>query len=310
MKIVFFATSDFAIPSLVRLSENHDVLALVTKSDKPKGRHLLTRPSAIRLKAEELKMPLFCLEEIPPPIALEKLHGYTPDLFVVIAYGQILPSGILSIPKFYAIGLHASLLPKYRGASPISWAILNGESQTGVTVFKLNEKMDAGDIISQRKTEISDLDNVLTLSERLSRLGAESLSDAIVQIEKRQKKFEKQTEEEATYTPMLRKKDGVIDWKKSAVEIHNKVRAMLDWPGAFSVLNGRAIKIWLTEVVDVQAKEARKPGEIIKVAPDALFVSCGRGYIAIKELQTEGGRRMLVSDYLQGHKISSGDFFL
>lgn len=308
MRIVFFGTSDFAVPSLVRLKECHEIVAVVTKSDKPKGRHLLSRPSPVKPKAQELNIPLLFIEEIPQDSAIKEVKKYDADLFVVVAYGEILSSEILKIPKLDSIGLHGSLLPKYRGAAPINRAILNGDRESGVTVFRLNERMDTGDIILQKAIVILDSDNTESLSLKLSDLGANLLLEAIGLIEKGQQRFIKQKEDEATYAPKLKKEDGIIDWTKSAIQIHNQVRAMYNWPGAFSNLSGRTIKIWQTSVVSLKVEGLHKPGDIIKVEPNGIFVACGEGTLWIKELQIEGGRRMSVSDYLLGHKLGDVPF--
>ncbi len=310
MRIVFFGTSDFAVPSLVKLNASHELTAVVTKSDKPKGRHLLTKFSPVKSKAQELNIPLFFIEGVPRERVISELKKYNADLFVVVAYGEILSSEVLTIPKFYSIGLHGSLLPKYRGAAPINWAILNDDKETGVTVFRMDEGMDSGDIILQRRVKILDSDNTESLSLKLSVAGADLLLEAIGLIGNGETNFINQKEEEATFAPKLKKEDGIIDWTKSAVEIHNKVRAMYNWPGAFSNLSGRTVKIWQTHVVDSQPEGVNNPGEIIKIEPNGIFVACGKGMLRIKELQAEGGKRMPVSEYLRGHKIAVGDFFL
>ncbi len=308
MKIVFFGTSDFAVPSLSKLTKCYEIAVVITKPDRPQGRHLLTRPSAVKAKAQELGIPVSSIEDIPVAEAIDKLKNYKADLFVVIAYGQILPSTILSLPKLYSIGLHASLLPKYRGASPINWAILNGEKRTGVTVFKLTGKMDAGDIIMQEEEDISESDDAHTLSVKLSELGADLLLKATEAIERKQERLSRQKEAEATFTPKLKKEDGTIDWNKGSLEIHNKVRAMFGWPGAFSYLNGRKIKILTTEIAEPAPRKPHKPGEIIKLGPRGITVFCGQGAVRVKELQAEGGKRLTAADYLLGHKVSVGDF--
>ncbi|MFH0772245.1 MAG: methionyl-tRNA formyltransferase [Candidatus Omnitrophota bacterium] len=310
MKIVFFGSADFAVPALIKLKESNKILTVVTKPDKPKGRRLLTSPSEVKLKAQELGLNISHIEGLSPASASEMLAGYSADLFIAIAYGQILSLDILSLPKFYSVGLHASLLPKYRGASPINWAILNGETQTGVTVFRLNEKMDAGDIISQEVVKILESDNAETLYSRLSLTGADLLSRSIPLIESGRQELKRQNEAKATFTPKLKKEDGLINWTEDATLIHNKVRGLYNWPGTFSDFRGRKIKIWETETaVDAIRNERSKPGEIIKVESSAIFVACGCGVLKIKELQVEGGRRVAVSDYLSGHKISAGDCF-
>lgn len=309
MKILFFGTSDFAVPILSKLTKCHEIAAVITKPDSPQGRHLLTRPSAVKADAQELGLPVFSLEDLPLADAVHRLKSYEADLFVVIAYGQILPVGILSLPKFYSIGMHASLLPKYRGASPISWALLNGEKRTGVTVFKLSERMDAGDIIMQEEMDILSSDNAQTLSVRLSQAGADLLLKAVDVIEKRSECFKRQKDETATFTRRLKKEDGLIDWERSSVEVHNKVRAMFGWPGAFSDLNGHRVKILAAEIEESQRAGDYRPGEIIKVGTDTIEVSCGQGVVKIKELQAEGGKRLAVSEYLLGHNVRAGDFF-
>jgi methionyl-tRNA formyltransferase len=293
MKIVFFGTSDFAVPSLTGLAGCHDIAAVITKPDKPRGRHLLTCSSPVKEKAQELGLPVSSMEG-------PALKNYEADLFIAT----------LCLPKLYSIGLHASLLPKYRGASPINSALSNGETLTGVTVFKLSEKMDAGDIIMQEEVEILNSDNARMLSVKLSRAGADLLLKAVDVIGKRSECLKKQNDKEATFTRRLKKEDGLIDWKSGAAEIHNKVRAMFGWPGAFSDLNGHRVKILATEIARLERAETREPGRIVKAGPDAIEVSCGQGTIMVKELQAEGGKRLAASDYLLGHKVSAGDFFL
>lgn len=310
MTIVFFGTSGFAVPSLVKLSKFHDIAAVVTKPDKPKGRNLKPAPSIVKIKADSLGIPVISIDEMPAAQALAVLKKYKADLFVVIAYGKILSVEILSLPELYSIGLHASLLPKYRGASPINWAILNGEEKTGVTVFKLNGKMDAGEIIMQKEADILGPDNAETLSEKLSNLGANLLVKAADSIAERKAQFIKQDESEATVTPKLNKEDGRIDWNKPAPEIHNKVRAFYGWPGAFSRLNGRTIKIWDAEPADLPAQKAPAPGGIAALDSGGMIVACGNGFLRIKELQAEGGKRMKTSSYVLGNKVSVGDRFI
>lgn len=310
MRIVFFGTSAFAVPSLTKLALVHTIPAVITRPDTPQGRCLAMRPSAVKVKALRLGLEVRSIEEMLSTDLPCILRSYNADLFVVVAYGRILPRGILSIPVFYSIGLHASFLPRYRGACPINQALLAADEYTGVTVFKLAEKMDAGDIIMQEKIAILESDNALTLSEKLSEAGADLLLKAIGLIERGQESFIKQNDSCATFTSRLKKEDGIIEWRKSAFEIHNKVRGFYGWPGAFSALKGRKIKIWATEVTGIDAQRQGKPGEILGAAPDGLRVLCGLGILRIKELQEEGGRRLTAAEYLRGHKVKEGDFFL
>ncbi|MFA5339179.1 MAG: methionyl-tRNA formyltransferase [Candidatus Omnitrophota bacterium] len=310
MTIVFFGTSGFAVPSLVKLSKFHDIAAVVTKPDKPSGRSLKTAQSPVKIKADSLGIPVTSIDDISAAQALAELKKYKADLFVVISYGKILSGDILSLPKLYPVGLHASLLPEYRGASPISSALLNGEVRTGVTVFKLTGKMDAGEIIMQKEADILDLDNAETLSEKLSNLGANLLVNAVDSIAERKAQFTKQDESEATFTPKLKKEDGRIDWNKPAQEVRDKVRAYYGWPGAFSRLNGRTIKIWAAEPVGLPEQKGLAPGQIAALDGTGMIVACGSGFLRIKELQAEGGKRMKARDYVLGNKVSVGDSFV
>ncbi len=310
MTIVFFGTSAFAVPSLVKLSKFHDIAAVVTKTDKPKGRNLKTAPSPVKIKADSLGLPVTSIDDISAAQALAELKKYKADLFVVVSYGKILSVDILALPGLYPIGLHASLLPQYRGASPINRALLNGEVKTGVTVFKLAGKMDAGDIIMQKDADILDSDNAETLSEKLSNLGANLLVNAVDSIAEGKAQFTKQDESGATFTPKLKKEDGRIDWNKPAAEVRDKVRAFYGWPGAFSRLNGRTIKIWAAEPADLPAQKGIAPGQIAALDSGGITVACGSGFLRIKELQPEGGKRMKAKDYVLGNKVSVGSSFV
>ncbi len=310
MKIIFFGTSDFAVPSLIKLKNFHEISAVITKPDRPKGRRLAISPSPVKFKAGELNIPVFSIDDLSVSEAVEKLKRYEADLFIIIAYGRIVSSDLLSVPGFYSIGLHASLLPKYRGPSSINWAILNGDARTGVTVFRLNRKIDAGEIIMQREETILRSDNARTLSLRLAGLGADLLLRAIEDIKKGQAILTEQKEGEATFTPKLKKEAGVIDWTKSAGYIDNQIKAMYGWPGTYSTLKGRRVKIWEGEVAGIKPNRPFKPGEVITAGEDGIFVSCGEGILKIKEMQAEGGKRVAACDYLLGRRVSIGDFFL
>lgn len=309
MTIVFFGTSGFAVPSLVKLAKLHKIAAVVTKSDKPQGRDLKPLPSPVKAKAQSLGLEAISIDDMPVAAAVAALKKYKADIFVVVSYGKLLSSEILSLPRLYPVGLHASLLPKYRGASPINWAILNGEEKTGATVFKLTEKMDAGEIMMKKDADILDSDNSETLSEKLSNIGANLLVSAADLIEEGKAQFVKQDESEATFTPKLKKEDGRIEWDKPAAEIHNKVRAFYGWPGAFSRLKGGVIKIWATEVSVLPAQGDPAPGRIAAIDNDGILVACGNGALRIKELQAEGGKRMKASAYVLGNRVSIGDHF-
>ncbi len=310
MKIVFLGTSEFAVPSLKKLHNTHGITAVITKSDKPQGRRLVSAPSPVKAAALELGLQVSSVEGLPADKAAEALSGYGADIFIVIAYGQILPAKILSLPGMGSIGLHASLLPKYRGPSPINWAIINGETKTGVTVFRLNEKMDAGPIVSQRQVEILPSDNERTLSEKLSVTGAELLSGAVSDIASGRAAFAEQDASEATVTGKLKKEDGRIDWSQPAAVIHNRIRGLYGWPGAFSPLSGKTVKIWSSILSGTAGIDPSGPGKVIAVDKGGITVSCGTGTLTVAELQAEGGKRMKAGEYALGHNVRVGDSFV
>jgi methionyl-tRNA formyltransferase len=310
MKIVFFGTSEFAVPSLERLSQSHGIETVITKPDKPQGRRLISAPSPVKKAAAALGIPVRSIEGLPLSGSEKLLKDYCADLFVVIAYGQILPLKLLSLPKIYSIGLHASLLPAYRGASPINWVLINGEKESGVSVFRLNEKMDAGEVVMQRRTDILQEDNAETLSGRLAAIGSGLLVEAVDAIAAGTAGLSVQDESKATVTPKLKKDDGRIDWERSSEEIHNRIRGLYGWPGAFSNLGNKTIKIW-SSAPDVSAdKGTAVPGEITAVGSGVIKVACGRGALDISEMQAEGGKRMGASDYALGHAIQPGSKFV
>lgn len=305
MNIVFFGTSKFAVPNLKKLiASNHKVLAVVTQPDRKKGRHLKLSISPIKETALKNNIRLWQPELLDDNF-INELKKLKADLFIVIAYGRILKKEVLEVPLIYSINLHASLLPKYRGAAPINWAIINGEAKTGVTIIKMNEKMDEGDIISSKEADILPEDNSFTLDEKLSEIGAKLLSETLGVIEKRKEKFIKQDSKKASYAKKLNKEDGLIDWKKSAFEIHNKVRGTLPWPGAHTIFNGKILKILETELLK---EKIGKPGEAVK-AEGELIIGAGNGSLKILELQLEAGKKMDASSFMRGHDVSKGVFF-
>lgn len=310
MKIVFLGTSEFAVPSLKELNSTYGITAVITKRDKPQGRRLVSTPSPVKAAAQELGLPVSSVEGLSADKAAEALSGYGADIFIVIAYGQILPAKILSLPKMGSIGLHASLLPKYRGPSPINWAIINGETKTGATVFRLNEKMDEGEIISQCQVEILPDDNTRTLSGKLAAAGAELLSGSVGDIASGKAVFTEQDAKEATVTGKLKKEEGRIDWSRPAAAVHNRIRGLYGWPGTFSSLSGKTLKIWSSGLSGTAEAKPSGPGRITAIDKDGITVSCGEGSVTIVELQAEGGRRMKASEYALGHNVRVGDSFV
>ena len=307
MKAVFFGTPGFALPSLNALLESHhQIVCVVTRPDRRKGRGRKISQSPVKVLASRNNLLILQPEDITKPDLIDSLKGFGPNLFVVVAYGKILPIEILEIPSFYSINLHPSLLPKYRGPAPINWTIINGEKETGVTIFKMDEQMDRGKILVQKKVKIEDDETAETLTTRLAKIGATALMEAIELIEEGKATLRPQAESEATITPMLRKEDGRIDWAKPSLEIHNFVRGMNPWPSAFTRIEGRVLKVWRTKLVP--GKAVGEPSEVIGIKEDeGILVASGDGQILITELQIEGKTRMQASQFLLGHKIPIGE---
>lgn len=306
MNIVFFGTSRFAVPALKGLiASKYKISAVVTQPDRKKGRHLKLSIPAIKDVALKNNIRILQLETLDQGF-IGELKTLKPDLFIVIAFGHILKKEILNIPRLYSINLHASLLPKYRGAAPINWAIIKGETKTGLTIIRMNEGMDEGDIISSKAVDILPEDTSLSLSEKLSQIGADLLLGTLEHIERKKEKFIKQDSKKATYARKLSKEDGLIDWRKDAKEIHNIVRGLIPWPGAYTILNKKILKIWKTQILD---EDISKPAKIVKAKGDLLIVGTGRGLIRLLEVQLEAGKKMDVASFLRGHRINEGETF-
>lgn len=308
MNIVFFGSSEFAVPALKALIEGgQKVLCVVTQPDKKKGRGLLVEGTPVKKAAVDSGLDIYQPLSInKEPVAL-KLASYKADLFIVIAYGQILSQEILDLPRAFALNLHASILPKYRGAAPINWAIINGEKDTGVSAIKMTKKMDAGPVIAQRPVEIREDDNAVILTDKLSRAGADLLLEVIKSIEKGSYELNPQNEQGVTFAPRLKKETGLIDWSKSARELHNLVRGCMPWPGAYSYFKGKRIKILETSVADGASSVC--PGQIIDVCKEAVTVAAGKGKLLIKELQIEGKKPLSCAEFISGYRIKPQDRF-
>lgn len=310
MKIIFFGSDIFAVPSLEALMANQfEVAAVVTQTDKKQGRHLALSHSAVKVAALKLGLKILQPEKINEANFNKTLKDYQPDLLVVAAYGKILNKAVLEIPKIMPINLHGSLLPKYRGAAPINWTIINGEQEAGITLIRMSELMDAGDIIAQTSLRISEKDTAITLREKLAILGAETLIKILKKIQRGEKiTFTAQDERLVIFAPKLRKTDGLIDWQKDCLTIYNRIRGLLSWPGSFTYYKKRAIKILEAEIVEDEVSQVT-PGEVVDISRSGIVVASGKGLLKIKELQLESAKRMSAWQFVSGHRIELGQRF-
>jgi len=307
-KIVFFGTPPFALPTLKILIEGPDpVAAVVTQPDRRKGRGQKVTPTPVKELALRHGLTVLQPEKVKEETFLGHIATLEPDLFVVVAYGEILPKALLAIPKHGSVNVHASLLPKYRGAAPMPWAILKGEEATGVTTMMMDEGMDTGDILLQTKVSIAQRETGASLYERLSLLGAPLLKETLEGMKAGTIRPTPQDPTLASYAPSIKKEDGRIDWTREAQEIDRQVRALNPWPGAFTRWEGRFLKIYKGEVREEAPKG--KPGAVSWVGSDFIGVETGKHSFLIQEVQLEGGKRMGARDFLSGHPISVGATF-
>ena len=297
MRILFMGTPQFAVPSLERLYESFEIVGIITQPDRPAGRGKRLRPPPVKLLAQELGLPVHQPERIRDFV--ERIKALKPDCIVVVAYGKILPREILDIPPYKVINLHASLLPKYRGAAPIQRALMAGEETTGNTVMLVNERMDAGDILSQEEIPIDEEDNLETLSDKLSRKGANLLVKTLSMWFERKITPILQNEEEATYAPPIQKEELRICWKAPARSVRDRVRGL--YPNTYTFFRGERLKILKVRVSDGSGE----PGEVID--PERFEVACGEGSVEILELTTPKGRRVSRDEFLRGYSVSKGE---
>lgn len=306
MRIVFMGTPEFAVASLKRLVEDgHEICGVFTQPDKPKNRGMKLVFPPVKEFALSQGLPVFQPESMKEESAVELLRSLKPELSVVAAYGQILTEEALQVPTLGSINVHASLLPRYRGAAPINWAILNGETETGVTIMHMAKKLDAGDIVTVRRTPIDPNEDAETLFARLAELGAQLLSETIPLIESGAATRTPQDEAQSTYAPMLSRALSPIDWKKPSRVILDQIRGLIPWPVASTVLDGKTLKIY-------QAQPCKATNEVpgmMRAVKGGIEAACGDGQsILITFLQPEGGKRMSASAYLNGRRIASGSY--
>jgi methionyl-tRNA formyltransferase len=300
MRLAFLGTPSFAVPTLERLVERgHQVLAAVTQPDRPKGRGQALAPPPVKEAALRLGVPVYQPERIKRPESVAYLRSLAPDAMVVVGYGQIIPQSIIDIPPLGILNVHASLLPQYRGAGPIQWAIVNGETTTGVTILQIDAGLDTGPMLLKAETEIGSDETAPELGRRLSVIGADLLVEALDALAAGRIVATPQDNSRATYAPILKKEDGRIDWRRSAAQIHNQVRGMQPWPGADSVFRGSALHIWRARPTDGGA--THPPGTAVRTQP--LLVACGEGSLELVEVQMEGRKRMSASDFVNGQRL-------
>ena len=306
MKVVFMGTPDFAVGALEALVEaGHEVVAVVTQPDKPKGRGKEMQQTPVKVCALKHNIEVFQPVKIKHKEAVEVLKGYGAELFVVAAFGQILSKEILDMPKYGCVNIHASLLPKYRGAAPIQWAILDGEKETGVTIMQMNEGLDTGDMLTKVIVPIEDTDTGESLFDKLAEAGAKLLIETIPQIESGEVTPQPQDDSLSTYAKMIKKEMGLIDWKKEAVVLERLVRGMNSWPSAYTHFNGKTLKVWESEVE--MGNHDAAPGTVVEVTKNSIKVQTGQDLLVLKQIQLEGKKRMDVAAFLLGYKVETGD---
>ncbi len=305
MRIIFMGTPDFSVGTLEALVEaGHDVCLVVTQPDKPKGRGKEMQFTPVKEAAVKHGIPVFQPRRVREPECVEELRKYNADVCVVIAFGQILPKEILELTPYGCMNVHASLLPAYRGAAPIQWALISGEKVTGITTMQMDEGLDTGDMLLKVEVPITNEDTGETLHDKMAEAGAKLAVETLAQMEKGLLKPEKQGETTTPYAKMLKKEMGNIDWTKPADEIERLVRGMNSWPSAYTKWENKVMKIWraAVEVEDTQAA----PGTIVNVTKDDFAVQTGKGLLVVKELQIPGKKRMDAGAFLRGYQIAEG----
>lgn len=299
-------TPEFAVPSLEALiGAGYEVVAAVTQPDRPVGRKKTLTPPPVKVCAQAHGVPVLQFERIRRKEGREALTALQPDLFVTAAFGQILSKAVLDIPRLGTINVHASLLPQYRGSAPINWCIVSGEKKAGVTTMMTNEGIDTGDMLLRDEVEIGENETAEELTERLSSLGAQTLLRTLRALEEGTLVRTPQNEAEASYQPMLSREMGEMDWSRSAQQLHDQVRGLYPWPGAYTTMDGGVLKVWVSRISDMKTDAA--PGAVVKAdAKEGLFVACGTGVLQIVELQAPGSKRMNARDYLRGKPMQTG----
>ncbi|MCR5177317.1 MAG: methionyl-tRNA formyltransferase [Anaerovibrio sp.] len=302
LRTVFMGTPDFAVDCLRVMHEKTDVAVVVTQPDRPKGRGQKLTPSPVKVKALEYGIPVWQPEKIKAADCVNHLREIKPDLIVVVAFGQILSQEILDIPPLGCVNVHASLLPRYRGAAPIHWSVINGETETGVTTMMMDAGLDTGDMLLKSRVEITADMTTGELHDKLARVGSGLLADTVDALMNGNITREKQDGSLSNYASMLTKETGHIDWTRSAAEIHNLVRGLNSWPVAWTVLNGKNYKVWRTRVLDDYSGQ---PGQVLELTKTGFIVAAGTGAVEVLEIQPPSKKRMSAGDFVRGNGIST-----
>ena len=303
MRLLFMGTPLFAVPTLkALLSSHHTVSAVFTQPDKPSGRGEKLAAPPVKLIALEQGIPVHQPEKLKTLEGQSVFGELKVDAYVVVAYGKILPQWLLDLPRLGAYNVHASLLPKYRGAAPIHWAIANGETMTGITTMKLDAGMDTGDLLLQHEIPIKPEDTCASIHDRLAEIGAELMLKTLDGLEKGTAKPLPQDPALATYAPMLKKSDGLLDWSQSAVSLHNRIRAFNPWPGTYTLLQGQTLRLWKAQPAEVSG-ESLPPGSLLHHSSGAAVVACGIGFLRLEEVQLENRKRTPALDFLHGIRL-------
>ena len=305
MRLVFLGTPAFAVPTLEQVvAGGHQVQTVITQPDRPRGRGQQLAPSPVKSAALRLGLPVYQPERIRRPEAIEQLRELAPEAMVVVGYGQIIPQSVIDIAPLGILNVHASLLPRYRGAGPIQWAIANGETRTGVTTMRIDAGLDTGDMLLKDETEIGPEENALELGGRLAEMGARLLVRTLEGLAAGTISPEKQDGTQATYAPLLKKEDGVIDWNRPAAEIHNRVRGLQPWPGCYTKFRGQGLHVWRSRVAAASGTGGAA-GAVSGVRP--LTVSCGNGSLELMEVQMEGRKRVPAADFANGQRLTENE---
>lgn len=306
MRVVFMGTPNFAVGTLEALLEaGHEVVAVVTQPDKPKGRGKTLMPTPVKEAALARMIPVLQPKKVREPEFVETLRKIGPDVIVVAAFGQIISKEILEMPRYGCINVHASLLPAYRGAAPIQWAVINGDKESGVTIMRMNEGLDTGDMIDKVVVPLDENETGGSLFDKLSAAGAKLCAEVLEKLENGTAVFEKQPELSTTdYAAMIDKKMGKINWERPAKEIEQLIRGLNPWPSAYTFMKGKSLKLWTASVV-YEEREA-VPGEIVEIGKEGILVKTGEGLLLIRELQLEGKKRMDTAAFLRGYTVDKG----